>query len=107
MAQQHGTHSTDHHVIPVATYLKVFAALIGLTVLTVAAAQVDFGAFNAIVAFGIATVKGVLVLAIFMHLKYDDMLNRVIIGSAFFFLIVMYFFSIVDEVTRIVQHSTL
>lgn len=105
MAQK--THDTAHHVVPLATYLKVFATLIGLTFITVAASRVDFGALNAVVAFGIATIKAVLVMAIFMHLKYDDKLNRVIIGAGFFFLVVMYFFCILDEVTRIAQHSTL
>lgn len=101
------TQDGAHHIIPASIYLKVFAALILLTIITVAAAQVDFGAMNAVVAFGIATVKASLVLGFFMHLKYDDMMNRVIIGSSFFFLIVLWFFSIIDEVTRIVQHSTL
>ncbi len=106
---QHTGHSegSAHHIIPFDTYLKVFGALIVLTVVTVGAAQIDFGAFNAIVAFAIATVKATLVLAIFMHLKYDNMMNRVIILSGAFFLIVLYFFCIIDESTRIVQKSTL
>lgn len=100
-------HSDHHHIIPLQTYFKVFATLIVLTVITVAAAQVDFGAFNAIVAFAIATVKAVLVASIFMHLKYDDRMNRIILISAVFFLVVLWFFSILDELTRVVQHSTL
>lgn len=107
----HQKHAQDphaeHHMIPFDVYIKVFLALIVLTVITVLAAQVDFGALNAVVAFGIASVKAGLVLAIFMHLKYDNLLNRVIIGSSVFFLIVLYFFCIVDEVTRIVEKSTL
>ncbi len=101
------SHDTEHHFIPLETYLKVFGALIFLTVITVLAAQVDFGALNAIIAFAIASVKAILVLAIFMHLKYDNMMNRVIIASSAFFLLVMYFFCIIDEVTRIVQTSNL
>lgn len=103
----HGNHDTAHHVIPLKTYLNVFAALIGLTAITVLAAQVNFGAFNAVVAFGIATCKAVLVLGYFMHLKYDDKLNRVIFVSSVFFLIVLYFFCWVDEATRISQQSVL
>ncbi len=107
----HGQHANDahseHHIIPFGVYMKVFSALIALTVITVLAARVDFGAFGAAVAFGIATVKAVLVLAYFMHLKYDNMLNRVIIASGVFFLIVFYFFCIVDEITRIVEKNTL
>ena len=101
----HGTH--EHHIIPLKTYWTVFAALIFLTIVTVAAAQIDFGAMNALVAFGIASVKASLVLGIFMHLKYDNMMNRVIIGSGVFFLLLFWFFSIIDIVTRIPQESTL
>lgn len=103
----HQNHDSAHHIIPFGTYIKVFAALIVLTVVTVLVAQVDFGAFNAVVAFGIATVKAVLVLGYFMHLKYDDKMNRVIFLSALFFLVVLWFFCILDEVTRILQQSTL
>ncbi len=96
-----------HHIIPLGTYIKVFVTLIALTAITVLAAQFNFGAGNAVIAFAIATFKASLVMAIFMHLKYDNMLNRVIILSAFFFLVVMFFFCFLDESTRIIQRSTL
>ncbi len=99
--------SHEHHIIPFATYLKVFVALLVLTVITVAAARVDFGALNAVVAFAIASVKAGLVLAIFMHLKYDDKLNRVIIGSSVFFLVILWIFCILDIFTRVSHSSTL
>lgn len=105
---QHSAHDSGmHHVIPLKTYLTVFAALIGLTVVTVGASRIDFGVLNTVIAFGIATVKATLVLAFFMHLKYDNMMNRVIILSAAFFLIVLYFFCALDEGTRVIQRSTL
>ncbi len=101
-------HSTAaHHIIPLDVYIKVFVALIIFTVITVAASRVDFGIFNDIVAFGIATIKAILVMAYFMHLKYDDKLNRVIFLSSAFFLIVLFFFCSVDEGTRIIQKSVL
>jgi cytochrome c oxidase subunit 4 len=89
------------------TYIKVFATLICLTIATVATSRFDFGAMNAVVAFTIATTKALLVAAIFMHLKYDDKMNRIIIASAFFFLMVLFFFCYIDNFTRVVQHSTL
>ena len=112
-AHGHVSHGHDphdesfHHIIPFRTYLNVFLALIGMTVVTVLASRFDFGTWNTIIAFAIATVKATLVLGYFMHLKYDNMMNRVIIGSAAFFLIVLYFFCSVDEATRVIQHSTL
>jgi cytochrome c oxidase subunit IV len=104
----HTSHGNDeHHIIPLATYFKIFGSLIVLTGLTVLAAQFDFGAFNTIVAFGIASVKATLVLGYFMHLKYDNLMNRVIIGSGVFFLIVLWFFSILDIGTRLIPESPL
>ena len=100
-------HDQAHHIVPASMFYKVFAMLICLTVLTVAASRIDMGFFNDIVAFGIATVKASLVLAIFMHLKYDDMMNRVVIGCAFFFLIVLFFFCELDQVTRVIYSSGL
>jgi cytochrome c oxidase subunit 4 len=90
-----------HHIIPLNVYFKVIAALLVLTVLTVAAARVDFGHMNTVIAMLIASVKAGLVLAFFMHLKYDDKLYLVTFGTGVFFLIVFYFLSWVDIYTRI------
>lgn len=97
----------SHHVVPLKTFVNVLVALLFLTVITVAVAQVDFGALNTFVAMFIASIKAGLVLAYFMHLKYDDKLYLLVFFLGIFFLIVMYFFSQLDIVTRIIQPSTL
>ena len=90
----------EHH-IPLSTFLNVFYALIGFTVLTVVTAKyMDFGSFNVLVAFGIAGVKGFLVMAYFMHLKFDEPSNRYIILSSFFFVFLLFIFCILDLTTR-------
>lgn len=98
---------SQHHIIPLKTYLNVAIALFVLTVLTVVFHQMHLGVLAAPVAFLIAAIKASLVLLYFMHLKYDNMMNRVIFGSAFFFLILLYAFSAVDIYTRIKALSTL
>lgn len=90
-----------HHIIPLRVYVQVLSLLLVLTVVTVAAAQVDFGAWNTLIAMAIASVKAGFVLAFFMHLKYDDKMYIVCFGTAIFFLIVLYLFSWLDIVTRI------
>lgn len=97
------------HITPMATYLKVAAALFGLTFLTVIAHNfhVELGAFAAPIAFLIATVKAFLVMLWFMHLKDDKNINRVIFGAGFFFLIVLIFFTVLDMATRVVEVSPL
>jgi cytochrome c oxidase subunit IV len=94
-----------HHIIPLKVYFRVIALLMFLTVITVAAAQVDFGAFNKIIAILIASVKAGFVLAYFMHLKYDDKIYWVALGTSIFFLIVLWFFCWVDFATRFLQQG--
>jgi len=56
----------------VQAYIRVFAVLAILTVVTVAVSRIHFpGAGNILVALAIAVVKASLVAAIFMHLKWE------------------------------------
>jgi len=98
---EHNENLSEYHVTPFAVYIKVFAALITLTVITVAVSKVDFGRMNMVVAMLIATIKASLVMGFFMHLKYENKMNRVIFGSGFFFLIVLVAITAFDIATRI------
>ncbi len=105
MASNHNA----HHVTPMSNYIKVAFALYVLTVLTVVAHYFEhaLGPMAAPVALLIATIKAALVMLFFMGLKYDDNQNRVIFGCGFFFLLLLYFFTVLDILTRITQTSTL
>jgi cytochrome c oxidase subunit 4 len=96
-----------HHIIPLKMYFGVLSLLLVLTAITVAAAQVDFGPWNTVIAMVIASIKAGFVLAFFMHLKYDNKLYLVCFGTAVFFLIVLYFFTELDIATRVPVHSFL
>ena len=98
---------SENHIVPFKTYLSVLVALLFLTVITVAVAQVDFGAWNALIAMFIASVKGALVLLYFMHLKYDDKLYWVIFGSGVFFVILLFLLTKIDIITRVLEVNTL
>lgn len=100
--------SAEHHIIPFKMYMKVFAALIFLTFLTVVTAKgMDLSPFNGAVAFIIAATKAALVMAIFMHLKYDAKSNSLIIFSSFVFVLLLFVFCVIDIYTRIPVSSTL
>ncbi|EQA45071.1 caa(3)-type oxidase, subunit IV [Leptospira broomii serovar Hurstbridge str. 5399] len=90
----------EHHLISIQTYSIVFAALIIGTILTVWVAGIDFGAANTVIAMLVATIKASLVLAYFMHLKYDNLMNRAIFGSGFLFLLLLFGFCAADIFTR-------
>ncbi len=74
------------HVMPVRMLIGVWAALMILTVITVAVTSVDLGSrVNLIVAMAIATIKAGLVVTYFMHLRWDRPFNiLVFLGSLLF-----------------------
>jgi cytochrome c oxidase subunit 4 len=98
--------SNDHHIIPPKTYIMIFLALIVGTIITVGVAYFDFGSMNMVIAMLVATAKASLVLLYFMHLKYDNMMNRVIFLSGFFFLMLLFAFTMGDIFSRILPVSS-
>jgi cytochrome c oxidase subunit 4 len=101
--------SQGHHITPFIVYVKVASALFALTFLTVIAHHFNevLGVMAAPVAFLIATIKAVLVMLWFMHLKYESTINRVIFGAGFFGLALLLFFCGLDIWTRVVEFASL
>jgi len=79
-APEHAT-----HVMPPSVLLSTAAALMALTVLTVATSRIDLGEWNVVLALGIATTKAALVALFFMHLKYENRFQLVVLLSAALF----------------------
>ena len=95
------SHTGEHaiHVTGPKTYATILAALLVLTVVTVGASYVDFGAFNTVVALIIASIKGSLVALFFMHLRHDKF-NAVIFVGGLLFLAVFLIWTMFDLGTR-------
>lgn len=93
---------SGHHIVPLKVNLKTFLTLVALTVITVYTAMyIDLGSFNLPLAMIIATVKAAVVALWFMHLKYDDWVNRAIVITAIVFVALLYAISALDVFTRI------
>jgi cytochrome c oxidase subunit 4 len=91
----------SEHIVHPRVYLTIFLALMLGTGLTVVAAFRDFpGPLNAIVALTIAVVKATLVILYFMHVRYSSRLIWLIIGSALFWLAILFALTISDYWTR-------
>ena len=88
------------HVVPVKTYLKIFAALMVFTAITVAVAFVDLGPLNNVVMLGIAVVKATLVVLFFMHVRYSTRLIPVVAVGGFLWLLILFGFTMSDYVSR-------
>ncbi len=80
MADHH--HANETHTIGYGQYLLTWFGLIALTGITVAVAGIDLGRWVIITALTIASIKTVLVLNIFMHLKFEDRTFRIFVGVA-------------------------
>ena len=90
-----------HHIIPMPTLLKVFGALILLTILTVVTARyIDFGFLEMPIALAIATTKATLVVAVFMALMYDKRVNVLTFVVCVLFVLVFLGFTLLDTVYR-------
>lgn len=86
---------------PLKTYFAVWLALLIGTGLTVYAATLDLGRFNAAVALGIATVKATLVALFFMHVWHaSEKLIKLVVIAALFFLLLLLGLTMTDYATR-------
>jgi cytochrome c oxidase subunit 4 len=90
----------NHHIVPIKTYLLVFAALMVLMVITIGVAFLDLGALNTPIALTIAVTKATLIMAFFMHLKYSSKLTVLVACMGFFWLAIMMIFIMGDYLAR-------
>jgi cytochrome c oxidase subunit IV len=88
------------HVIPVRTYLTVFATLMALLVATVAGSFLPLGPLHLPVALLIAAAKAVLIILYFMHVRYSNRLTWVFSSAAFVWLVILLVFSLSDFFSR-------
>jgi cytochrome c oxidase subunit 4 len=87
------------HVVPASLLLAVWAGLMVLTVVTVAATWVDLGRLNLLLAMVIATVKASLVALFFMHLRWDKPFNAVVFIGSLFFVMLLVVLALLDTIT--------
>lgn len=93
------------HIVPTKLYVRVFAALLALTALTVTASFFDLGGgrlhyANAIVALSIAVCKATLVVLYFMHVRYGSRMTWVFVGAGVFWLLILIGLTLSDVFTR-------
>jgi len=97
--EHHYTESGASHIAPPAVYFKTWVILLGLMVLTIWAAQKNFGPANNFIALGIAVTKATLVIAYFMQVKGSSRL--ILIWTILGFVGLPFLFTtLVDYATR-------
>jgi cytochrome c oxidase subunit 4 len=90
----------NHKVVPVRTYILIWAILICATFTTLGVAFIDLGPWNIVVAMMIAFCKMSLVVLYFMHVKQQTNLTKIFVVAGFFFLGILIFMFMTDYGTR-------
>src|SRR5687768_14625298 len=94
-------HAFQEVHVPVRTYLIIFAGLMLLMLLTVVAAFIPgLGNFGIVIALGIATLKAILVILYFMHVKYASPLVKIFVIAGFVWFFIALGLTFTDYLTR-------
>src|ERR1700675_3537812 len=92
----------SEHISSLGSSVTIWLALLAGTGITVAAAFINLGPFNTIVALTIATIKATLVVLFFMHVKYThEKLTGLVVVSAIFWLFILLALSRADSTPRL------
>jgi cytochrome c oxidase subunit IV len=94
-------HEHAEHIVSPGTYLVIIITLLILTGATVAAAYVNLGRLNIVVALAIATLKATLVVLFFMHAKYSPKRTKLVIFAGIFWLLILLFMTLSDYASRV------
>ena len=89
-------HPEVGHVVTIKYLVGAGAALLVLTVITVAVRYIDLGEANLALALAIAVVKATIVALIFMHLRWDRQFNLLVLIGSIVFVGIMLAFSAMD-----------
>ena len=98
-ADSHDDHEHNEiaHVLHWKVLVGVLVVLMFLTLLTTEIRAIDLGDWNLIVAMIIASVKAALVMAVFMHLRWDKPFNVLAILSSFVFAALFVSLALLDK----------
>jgi len=94
------TTETDHHIVSYRKLAGIWLALLVLTGLTVGITRLDLGGYKVLGALTIACMKSGLVIAFFMHLKYEGRLLRWLLFLALVTLAIFIGFTFFDLLYR-------
>jgi len=89
-----------HHIVPYKTYLLILGTLLVLTGISVAVTHINLGTLTVTIALLIAGVKSALVLAIFMHLKFDNKMYALMAIGVVLLIGIMIFITFLDYLYR-------
>ena len=90
----------NNHIVPYKTYALILGILVMLTGISVAITQIELGVLTVTAALLLATVKSSLVLAYFMHLKFDRQFFAFMVIGVLLLIGVVIFITFLDYLYR-------
>jgi len=93
-------HSASAHITPYLTLATVLVVLLALTFVTIEITSFDLKAWNVTLALLVACVKGYLVLSYFMHLKYENLLIKILVGMVIVLFALVIIITYIDYLFR-------
>ena len=90
----------ENHISSDSTNWKVLLILLILTTISILAIKMHLGSFTVALALILASVKVTIVLTYFMHLKYENMLLRVMVGGVFLLFAIVIVITFIDYYFR-------
>jgi cytochrome c oxidase subunit IV len=91
---------STHHIVSYRIYGLVLLLLLTLTAVSVAVTQIELTKWSTAVALILASTKSIFVLAIFMHLKFDQRIFKVMAIFVFLLLVAVLVFTFLDYAFR-------
>jgi cytochrome c oxidase subunit 4 len=91
---------SNHHIVPYRTYGLILLLLLTLTSISVAVTQIELTRWATPVALLLATAKTSFVLAVFMHLKFDEKIFKRMAILIFLLVLVVIIITFLDYAFR-------
>ena len=95
-----GNSEEKHHIVPYRTFLLVLVALITFTFISIGATSYNLGPLTVVTALVLATLKIILVLIYFMHLKFDVRMFAILVFAVLVLIGVVIFITFLDYLYR-------
>jgi cytochrome c oxidase subunit 4 len=90
----------ENHITSYSLNLTVLLILLILTTISILAIKMHLGAFTVALALIIASVKVTIVLTYFMHLKFENLMLRLMVGGVFLLFAIVIVITFIDYYFR-------
>ena len=90
----------ENHISGDSTNWKVLLILLILTTISILAIKMHLGSFTVALALILASVKVTIVLTYFMHLKFENLLLRIMVGGVFLLFAIVIGITFIDYYFR-------